>query len=382
MFKKTFENSYQAFARKAGPFMLNIISVLLAGTLILVGVLLAWSYPGKSEPFLDENGNPLAGSISEKISLNINGVEQGMFIKGKDVTNPVLLYLHGGMPDYFLTERYPTGLEDYFTVVWWEQRGSGMSYSPDIPRETLTLEQMISDTLEMTNYLRNRFGRERIYLMGHSGGSFIGIQAAARAPELYHAYIGMAQMSNQLKSEKLAYDYMLEQFKESGNTKMVRKLEAAPVTITGGVPDAYYLQRDIAMHSLGIGTTHDMQSVVSGLLIPSFQFREYTLVEKINLWRAKSQSGISSMWKEMVVTDLTQQVTEFEIPVYFFSGIYDYTVNYTLSKDYFEKIQAPVKGFYTFEQSAHSPIFEEPEKMQKILLEDVLAGANSLANLK
>ena len=79
-------------------------------------------------------------------------------------------------------------------------------------------------------------------------------------------------------------------------------------------------------------------------------------------------------------TDLTKKVTELDLPVYFFSGKYDYTVNYTLAKDYFEKLQAPVKGFYTFEESAHSPMFEEPEKIQKILLEDVLVGANSLAD--
>ena len=103
------------------------------------------------------------GSISEKIFLNINGVRQGMFIRSKNVTNPVLLYLHGGMPDYFLTERYPTGLEDIFTVVWWEQRGSGLSYSSNIPRESITLDQMISDTKEVTNYLRKRFGQEKIY---------------------------------------------------------------------------------------------------------------------------------------------------------------------------------------------------------------------------
>ena len=113
----------QSFARKAGRMMLIVISVLLACILGLVGVLQFWSYPGKPKPFVDENGNPLPGSISEKIHVNIN------------------------------------------------------------------------------------------YLMGHSGGTFIGIQAAARAPQLYHAYIGVAQMSNQLESEKLAYDYMLEQFK-------------------------------------------------------------------------------------------------------------------------------------------------------------------------
>ena len=102
--------------------------------------------PWKTEPFLDENGSPLAGSISEKVFVNINGVEQGMFIKSKDATHPVLLYLHGGMPDYFLTQKYPTGLENDFTVVWWEQRGSGISYRADIPPETMTLDQLISDT--------------------------------------------------------------------------------------------------------------------------------------------------------------------------------------------------------------------------------------------
>src|SRR6185369_4250641 len=146
-----------------------------------------------------------------------------MFIKSKDVRNPVLLYLHGGMPDYFLTEKYPTGLEDYFTVVWWEQRGSGMSYSANIPPETMTLEQMISDTIELTNTLRKRFHKEKIYLMAHSGGSFIGIQAVAKAPELYYAYIGVAQISYQLESEKMAYDYMLKQFKANGDKEMVQK---------------------------------------------------------------------------------------------------------------------------------------------------------------
>ncbi len=361
--------------------MLTIISISLACMLILLGVLQLCS-PGKPEPFLDENGSPLAGSISEKVFVNINGVEQGMFIKSKDATHPVLLYLHGGMPDYFLTQGYPTGLEDHFTVVWWEQRGSGLSYSADTPPETMTLEQMISDTLEVTNYLRHRFGKEKIYLMGHSGGTFIGIQAAARAPELYYAYIGVAQMSNQLKSERLAYEYMLQQFKKSGNTKMVRKLEEAPVTMTGGTPDAYLALRDEAMHSLGIGTTHDMNSVITGIFIPSLQSRDYTLREKVNMWRGKSRSGVSPLWDDMLSTDLSKEVTELSIPVYFFEGIYDYTCSYTLAKEYFDQLKAPIKGFYTFEQSAHSPLFEEPEKMRHILQEDVLAGMNNLADIK
>ena len=358
-----------------------VVAVLLALVLIPVSVLLLLS-PGKPLPFVDESGRPLPGSISEKVFVNINGVEQGMFIKSKDATNPVLLYLHGGLPEYFLTQRYPTGIEDHFTVVWWEQRGSGLSSGADIPAETMTPEQLIADTLEVTNYLRHRFGKEKIYLMGHSGGTFIGIQAAAQAPDLYHAYIGVAQMSRQLESERLAYEYMLKRFRESGNGEMVRRLEAAPVTISGGVPASYFALRDEAMHSLGVGTTRDMSSVITGVFFPSLTSRDYTLLEKVNMWRAKSRSGVSVVWDTMMATDLSERVPEVGVPVYLLHGVYDYTCSYTEARSYFENLKAPLKGFYTFERSAHSPLLEEPELMRKILKEDVLAGANRLADAK
>jgi len=367
--------------RKGGSIMLIILSIVLTCILIIAGVLFMMS-PGKPEPFQDENGNYLSGSISEKVYISINGVKQGMFIKSKDSTNPVLLYLHGGMPFYFLSKKYPAGLEDYFTVVWWEQRGSGMSYSASIPTESITLEQLISDTREVTNYLRTRFGQDKIYLMGHSGGSFIGIYAAAQMPELYHAYIGVAQMSHQLKSEKLAYEYMVAKYKENGNRTMLRKLESAPVTMTDGTPRSYLSLRDQAMHSLGVGTTHDMNSVITGVFLPSLACSGYTLMEKVNMWRGKSQSGVSWLWETILATDLTVQVPELDIPVYFFHGIYDYTVSYVLAKEYFEKLKAPVKGFYTFEKSAHSPVFEEPGKSVQIIKNDILTGMNKLSDFR
>ena len=367
---------------RAGRIMLTAISISVGLLVILFGVLLAFS-PGKPRPFVDETGNVLAGSISEKIYVNVNGVQQGMFIKGKDTSNPVLLFLHGGagMPEYFLTQRYPAGLEQYLTVCWWDRRGAGLSYHPDIPTETMTIEQAISDTLEVTNYLRKRFHREKIFLMAHSGGSLIGIQAAARAPELYYAYVGVGQMSYQLKSEKLAYEYMLERYREIGDMKMVRQLEAAPVTMTPPLPASYMAIRDKAMHGLGVGTTRDMKSVMTGVFLASWLFPEYTLSEKMNLWRGKFLSD-QVLLDKMMATDLTTQVTELDVPVYFFHGKYDYTVSYPEARSYFEKLKAPRKGFYTFEQSAHSPMFEEPDEMQQIFEKDVLPAKNSLADEK
>ncbi len=359
--------------------ILTILLILLAILIILFAVLEFWSYPGKPAPFLDENGKTLPNSISEKVYVDINGTRQGMIIRGRDLDQPVLLYVHGGMPDTFLNQRYPNDLEEVFTVVWWDQRGAGLSYSPDLLRETLTSEQMVADTLAVTNYLRQRFHKDKIYLMGHSGGTFIAIQAAAKSPELYHAYIGMAQMSDQLKSEQLAYDYMLQEFKKNGNTSMVRKLEAAPVT-ANGVPAGYLALRDVAMHSLGIGTMHSMRSVERDLFLESFKYRGYTLKEKVNFWRAKFSSGVSSLWQENITTDLSRTVPALDIPVYFLEGIYDYTCSYPEAKAYFEKLDAPVKGFYTFDHSAHSPLFEEPDKTLQILREDVLNGTNRLTD--
>ena len=364
----------------AGRIVLTIASILLGVIVILLGALLAFS-PGKPRLFLDEKGQVLSGSISEKIHVNINGAQQGMFIMGRDVGNPILLFLHGGtaMPEYFLTQNYPTGLEQYFTVCWWDRRGAGLSYSTDMPTETLTLEQSISDTLEVTKYLRSRFHKDKIYIMAHCGGSLIGIQAATCAPELYHAYIGVAQMSYQLRSEMLAYEYMVRRYKEIGNAKMVKQLEAAPPTMSVPLPTSYMKVRDSAMHGLGVGTTHDMKSVITGIFLASWLFREYTLGEKLALWRGKFSSD-KILWDKMIATDLTKQPRKLGLPVYFFHGRYDYTVSYPEAKAYLDELQAPIKGFYTFEHSAHSPIFEEPSRMQQIIQEDVLEGKNNLAD--
>ncbi len=363
--------------------MFIAVAILFAGVFILAGLLLFWS-PGKPGPVIDENGKPLPGSLSEKTWVDINGVQQGMFIKSRDDNNPVLLFVHGGpgMPEYWLTQWYPTGLENDFTVVWWEQRGAGLSYAPEIPAESMTAEQFVADTIAVTEYLRQRFDKDKIYLMGHSWGSYIAIQAAAQRPDLYQAYIGVGQVSYQIQSEQLAYRYALDFYENAGDEGMLKKLKAAPPTLTVPLPAAYESLRDAYMHGAGIGTTRAMKSVVTGIFLPSWQFREYTLGEKINLWRGKfhSRSREFSLWDKMQITDLAQKVTVLEIPAYFLHGKFDYTCAYPLAKEYFVQLDAPVKGFYTFELSAHSPMFEEPDRVLKVLREDVLTGANSLAD--
>lgn len=176
--------------------MVYTFSIILVLLMVLFAVLLMIS-PGRPEVYRDESGNIVPGSISEKLFVTIGGVKQGMFIRSKDTGRPVLLYLHGGpaFPNYFLIEKYKPGLEDYFTVCYWEQRGGGLSYTPEVHAESMTLEQLASDAIEVTNYLRERFGREKIYMLAHSGGTPIALMAVSKAPQLYSAYIAMAQIT-------------------------------------------------------------------------------------------------------------------------------------------------------------------------------------------
>ncbi len=317
-----------------------------------------------------------------KVRVPINGVDQGIFLQVRDPGSPVLLFLHGGpgMPEFWLTRRHPTRLHEAFTVAWWEQRGAGLSYRPDIPPESMTVERFIEDTIAVARHLCQRFGVEKVHLMAHSWGSFIGLQAAARAPELFHSYIGMAQATHQIASEQEAYSFMLEAYRERGDHRMVRRLERSPVTGAIPLPRGYEILRDPAMHRLGVGTTRDMRSVVTGIFLPSWVGRDYTPAEKVGLWRGRRFSRRFGLWDQMLATDLTTVITRLEVPAHFLHGRHDRTVSYDLAKAYAGQLVAPQVGFYTFDRSAHSPAFEEPDRTLQILTEDVLTGTTTLAD--
>jgi pimeloyl-ACP methyl ester carboxylesterase len=334
------------------------------------------------EPVTREANRPSPEDRAVKVRVPINGVDQGMFLQVRESGSPVLLFLHGGpgMPEYWLTRRHPTRLHEAFTVAWWEQRGAGLSYTPDIPPETMTVEQFIDDTIAVAQYLCQRFGVEKVHLMAHSWGSFFGLQAAAQAPELFHTYIGMAQATYQIASEQEAYAFMLEGYRARGDDRMVRRLERSPVTGSVPLPRDYEALRDPAMHRLGIGTTHDMRSVVTGIFLPSLASPDHTPAEKLNLWRGRRFSRSFGLWEQMLATDLTTVITRLPIPGYFLHGRHDRTVSYQLAKAYAGQLDAPLVGFYTFENSAHSPAFEEPDRTLQILTANVLTGTTTLAD--
>ena len=188
-----------------------LIAALLSAILLsTVGMMAYWGITGTGtiEPFLDDNGQILEGSIAEKTYLDVNGSRNGMIIRGKDTGNPVLLFISGGpgVPQYFLNEYYDNKIEEYFTVCWWDYKGEGLSFSSSYTPEDITLSGLKDDAISVTEYLKDRFGKEKIYLMAHSGGTPLGIILAKENPEDYYAYFGMGHFDgeNQLLAGKIS----------------------------------------------------------------------------------------------------------------------------------------------------------------------------------
>ena len=318
--------------------------------------------------------------MNDKFFVEINGAKQGMFLQSENIENPVLLFLHGGpgSPEIAFTQKYPTGLEKLFTVCWWEQRGSGMSFSRDVTPQEMTIEQMISDTIEVTHYLCNRFGKEKIYIMGHSWGSLLGVLTVEKKPELFHAYIGIGQVAQQDRSERLAYKYMLDEFSKANNKNMVNRLKKFPIENSGDISLKYMGIRSIGMNKLGVGVMRNMTSMLDCVKIV-LEYKGYTWGEKLKFPQGSSFS-LKYLWDSVIQLDLIKQIPQLHVPVYIFQGKYDYQVSYIVAKDFATTLKAPIKGFYTFENSAHSPCFEEPEKMCHILRMDVLQNQVSLSD--
>ena len=343
--------------------------------------------PGREnpDPYRGETGAPVTGSISEKVWVDINGFQQGMFLKGKDTANPILLFLTGGpgIPDYFLAKEIDTGLENVFTVCYWDYRGTALSYSSDCKAEDCTTGQFIQDTIAVTDYLRERFGQKKIYLLGHSFGSYIGLLTAQAAPEKYYAYIAMSQIADQPQSELLAYHTMKAEYAAQDNQKMVQKLEKYQTDI----PDATWLhrwfaapERDTAMHELGGGTMASMHSVITGIFFPTLRCTDYTHAERVRIWQGKAFVQQTQVAYDRMEFVAVESVPELEIPIYFLAGKQDLTCCYVMQKAYYDQIKAPVKGSYTFENSAHSPLFEQPELAVNILQQDVRNGTTRLSD--
>ena len=354
--------------------MIGITLLSIVGIVVICFIVLAVCSPGKLEPLKDADGNEIAGALAEKTFVEIGGVRQGMFIRSENPQNPVILYLHGGpgSPELPMILPYEKEerLEKYFTVCYWDQRGAGMSFDGPLAPADVAVERFVEDAREVTDYLRERFGVDKIYLMGHSWGSYLGVKTIQKYPERYAAYIGIGQVTYQKESERIAYDYMLARATEIGDTKALGKLSRFDRQAANFPTMEYFLSaaRTPLMNEYHIGVTHAPISTADIAKDILFSFGGYTVGEKIKYVRGMGFS-LNEVFPQVLADNLFHSARKFEIPVYVMHGKWDYQVSQTLSERWLGEIEAPAKEFFTFDESAHSPNMEEPEKFVRIVRE-------------
>lgn len=360
-----------------------LIQVIIAGNkgaiaatvgLSLLAILIL--IPATTPAILDANGQPLPESIATLEKVRLGGHEQWIMLRGHSKNSPVLLYLSGGpgQSDLPFVRALLDDLTRDFVVVGWDQRGTGKSYSALDPTETLTLDQAISDTIELTNYLRQRFDEDKIYLLGESWGSTLGVLAVQRQPNLYYAWISSGQMVSQRETDRQIYQDVLALAAKTGDTALADKMRAygeppyqdmpyANAFIFGLYdrlappyrPPSSYIQRGTAAK---LGPWGLMGS-------------EYNWVEKVNVLRGLIDV-FAILYPQLQAIDFRQTVKQLEVPVYMLDGAADLSARRDLALEWFGQLQAPRKQKFTFENAGHSVVFEQFEAVSKIMRDNIL----------
>jgi proline iminopeptidase len=317
-------------------------------------------------------------------AVRIGGIDQWVSVRGCDTRNPVLLYVHGGpgyisMPMSWWTTH---SWEDYFTVVHWDQRGAGKTYlinDPALVAPTMTLERMVADTEEICAWLRQTLGKRKIFVLGHSWGSYLGLELARRCPEWLHAYIGVEQLTDGPESERRGWTSTLSAARKAGNATAVRELEAiAPYFAPGGrirLEDIYTQRRWLDYYG-GVMAFRHGNSADSHLAELS---PDYTSRELAHIWDGNEYSERYLLAKVLSL-DLSS-VRHLKCPLVLFAGRYDTNVNSDVAAAWFESLDAPAKRLVWFERSAHLPMTEQPGTFLAALIDNARPLAQAAADL-
>ena len=372
----TGHNAYRSWRRNVVHWLPTAVL-----TILLIALAIFIALPASTPPILSPGGQPLPGSIAELTAANVGGHEQALMIRGYDVNKPILLYLSGGPGQSSLP--WPRVLFDDlsrdFIIVGWDQRGTGKSYIALDPASTLTLDQTIADTIDVTNYLRQRFDEEKIYLLGESWGTTLAVLAAQERPDLYYAIIGSGQMVSQRETDRLLYYEVLDYADRTGDTALAEQMRDygeppyqdmyAYALVMGYynvlykpyTPPATYLEKG---REANLGPWNVLGS-------------EYNLVEKVNVFRGFLDTAFV-VYPQLKEIDFRQDVPRLEVPIYVLDGAAELSARRDLALEWFDMLDAPIKRIYTFENAAHAPAFEHFEAFTEIMTETVLPETYAL----
>ena len=310
-------------------------------------------------------------STSRPQYITLGGVPQAVLIRGVDTTNPVLLLLHGGpgFTEMALFATYNKDLEKDFIVVNWDQRGAGLSYDPSIPDSTMNIQQFVNDAHELVSWLKKRYNKEKIYVLGHSWGSILGINLVQQYPRDFHAFVGVGQGVHMLKNESISFQFTLDTAIADNNTAAIKELKSIQARYPPNGPaqleDLKVQRKWLSYYGGAIYQQKNADKIFSRI-----QRSGNPLYDS-----AKANAGndftFSLMLDDLMSVDLFKTASKLEVPAYFVTGRHDYNTPFSLVEDYVNMLDAPHKEIVWFENSAHWIPFEEPGKLYEVMVNKV-----------
>jgi pimeloyl-ACP methyl ester carboxylesterase len=325
---------------------------------------------GKTPVFRDPSGAVLRHSIAEAVYLPLGGLEQWVLIRGADIENPVLIVLSGGpgFSDTPFLRHHNAALEQHFTVVYWDQRGTRKSYAPDIPLSSMTCDQFIADLDELVDIVRDRLGKAKAIIFGHSWGTVLGCLYVSRFPGKVSAYAGCGQIGDWAASEAGSYAYALSEAERLGNQKALDELRGiGPPPYSA---DALWTQRNWLQTfdgKLRWGALWQFGRIFLGGPESSI-FDAPTIMKSFRF-------SLGAMWEEVSRLDLNELAPTLAVPVFFLLGRHDHWVPPETSVAYLERLSAPSKQIVWFEESGHEAFVDEAEKFNRVMVEEVRSAA-------
>jgi pimeloyl-ACP methyl ester carboxylesterase len=348
------------------------VAIVLVGLLSLVFIsrLAYRSYLRSSTQLETPNG------ISSLEEITLGGLKQWIFIRGADQKNPVLIFLHGGPGEPVLgissSRHLDAELIKHFTVVHWDQRGAGKSYNSDIPVNSMTFDRWVEDCNELIDYLRDRFNTKKVFLVGHSGGTLLGIKVAHEYPEKIHAYVGVAQIINNYEQQEISYDFIVEEAEKSGDAKIQNAIKAIGPPPYGTPEKEHEKARYVIRYG---GFIHDNPiKQMAFIMLCYLTSPEYSLFEGLRTMSGKGLNfTMNARYEEIKDINFTKEIQSIKVPIYFFVGKYDMITPTVQVEGFYNSLDAEKgKKLAIFDNSAHLPIIEEKKKYQELLVNVVL----------
>jgi pimeloyl-ACP methyl ester carboxylesterase len=338
--------------RWAGAAHAGVPRRVLAGVLAVavLGFAVLVAQPASTAPIPGPDG------VAELATLRIGGHDQTVMLRGRSDRAPVLLYLAGGPggTDLGAMRLFGEQLESDFVVATWDQRGTGTSYGALDPTSTLTLEQAVADTAELAEVLRDRFDQDRIYLVGNSYGTLLGVLAAQQRPDLFAAYVGTGQMVSPVETDRMFYADTLDWARRHGDDALADTLlRNGPPPYTDFYPYEAALRHGHAWHD-------DPAFDPSGEMPANLFVDEYDLVQKVRALPATADT-FAVLYPQLQGIDFRTQATQLQVPVYVVSGEFEARGRIGPAREWFDVLAAPDKRWIELPDSGHRPHFEQPD---------------------